>query len=131
MTVHRQSVPEDGRIQRVNFVAEFVNAFSDAVLTCEHDVIRQWAEIRHAEPATGEATSSGPQTIHVIDGGAGIRFNFPGAAAFRPISWEEWFENFDHHHCAFVFDNDDSTPLSNRYRIVNAKDWNSVLALKQ
>ena len=123
MTVHRQVLPENGRIQRVNFADEFVNAFSDPVFTCEHDVIRQWAEIRHAEPATGEATPSGPQTVHVNDGGAGIRFNFPGAAAFRPISWEEWFENFDQHHCAFVCDNDRSMPLSNRYRIVNADEW--------
>jgi hypothetical protein len=53
----------------------------------------------------------------------GGRRDFPGAAAFRPISWEEWFENFDQHHCSFVFDNDRSMPLSNTYRIVNADEW--------
>jgi hypothetical protein len=122
MTVHRQLLLQNGRIQRVDFADDVVNASREVVFTREHDVIRLWAETRHAEPATGEATPSGPQTVHVNDGGAGIRFNFPGAAAFRPISWEEWFENFDQHHCAFVCDNDRSMPLSNRYRIVNADD---------
>ena len=73
-----------------------------AVLTRDHDVIRQWAERRKAEPATGEATASGPATIDVKDGGAGIRFNFPGAQRFRPISWDEWFDNFDRHDLLFV-----------------------------
>ena len=123
MTVHHRLLPEKGRIQRVNVGDEAVNASSEVVFTREHDVIRQWADTRRAEPATGEATPSGPLTVHVNAGGAGIRFNFPGAAAFRPISWEEWFENFDQHHCAFVCDHDCSMPLSNRYRIVNADEW--------
>ena len=76
MTVHRQLLPENGRIQRVNVADEVVNASSDVVFTREHDVIRQWAEARHAEPATGEATPSGPPTVHVNDGGAGIRLIF-------------------------------------------------------
>jgi hypothetical protein len=112
----------------IKFAADFVNASSDAVFTREHDVIRQWAEARHAEPATGEATPSGPHTVHVNDGGAGIRFNFPGAAAFRPISWEEWFQYFDQHHCVFVFDNNHSMPLSSTYRIVNADEWKHALS---
>ena len=58
----------------------------------------------HAEPATGEATASGPATLKVTDGGAGIRFNFPGIARFRPISWSEWFDNFDFHGLTFVFE---------------------------
>ena len=75
-----------------------------ALATKDHDAIRQWAGRHHAEPATGEATTSGPATITVKDGGAGIRFNFPGFARFRPISWEEWFENFDRHQITFVFE---------------------------
>ena len=129
MTVHRQLLPQNERIQRVNFADYVVNASTDVVFTRAHDFIRQWADTRHAEPATGEATRSGPQTVHVNDGGAGIRFNFPGAAAFRPISWEEWFENFDQHHCAFVCDNDRSMRISNSYRIVNADEWKSAAVL--
>lgn len=72
--------------------------------TRDKGVIRQWASRHRAEPATGEATASGPATIHVNDGGAGIRFNFPAAARFRPISWDEWFDNFDRYRLVFVYD---------------------------
>jgi hypothetical protein len=96
------------------------------VLTRDHAVIRRWAVDRSAEPATGEATGSGPAAASKVnDGGAGIRFNFPGAGTFRPISWEEWFGNFDAHECAFVYENE---PLSYRYRIVKAKEWSDLLA---
>jgi hypothetical protein len=86
-------------------------------VTRDHAVIRRWAEIRHAEPATGEATASGPATIHVNDGGSGIRFNFPGAAAFRPIGWDEWFKNFDEHEQVFVYQEPLSDPQNANYQI--------------
>lgn len=98
------------------------------IFTRDHEVIRRWAARRGAEPATGEATSSGPATVHVSDGGAGVRFNFPAAARFRPISWDEWLESFDRHALAFVFDNDgDGGAVSNRYRIVRADDWKEYI----
>jgi hypothetical protein len=76
-----------------------------ALATRDRDVIRQWAARRQAEPATGEATASGPATtVRVCDDGAGIRFNFPGAGRFRPITWDEWFENFDRYHLTFVYE---------------------------
>src|SRR6185503_18933544 len=85
------------------------------VVTPDHDVIRRWAAQHHAEPATGEATVSGPATIDVRDGGAGIRFNFPGfARLFRPISWEEWFDNFDRHNLLFVFEEEDTQQVAER-----------------
>jgi hypothetical protein len=71
--------------------------------TRDPDVIRAWAARHSAEPATGESTRSGPATIHVNDGGVGIRFNFPGAGLFRPIAWSEWLEHFDRHHLTFVY----------------------------
>lgn len=74
--------------------------------TEDHDVIRRWAERHHAEPATGEATASGPATARVNDGGAGVRFNFPGFARYRPIDWDEWFDNFDRHELTFVYEED-------------------------
>jgi hypothetical protein len=99
-------------------------ADSGVVFTRDPEVIKRWAARRGAEPATGEATRSGPGTVNVNDGGAGVRFNFPAAALFRPISWDEWLENFDRHNLAFVFDSDggDGT-VTNRYRIVRAEDW--------
>ena len=75
-----------------------------AIVTRDHEVIRRWAVRHRAEPATGEATASGPATVDLRDGGAGIRFNFPAAGRFRPISWQEWFEHFDRHQLSFVYE---------------------------
>jgi hypothetical protein len=113
-TIHREVASSTGDITQV-------------VFTRNHDAIKRWAAERRAEPATGEATRSGPATVTVNDGGAGIRFNFPGHGPFRPISWEEWLSNFDQHGCAFVFDDEPSGPPSNRYRIVRARDWTEFL----
>ena len=74
------------------------------ISTRDHDTIQRWAARHRAEPATGEATSSGPAVLTVNDGGAGVRFNFPGFAPFRPISWREWLDNFDRHELTFVYE---------------------------
>ena len=66
--------------------------------TRDHEAIQRWAAEHQAEPATGEATESGPAKVVVNDGGGRIRFNFPGFAPFRPIAWEEWFAHFDRDH---------------------------------
>jgi hypothetical protein len=83
-------------------------------MTTDHDVIKLWASVHSAEPATGEATSSGPAVRAVNDGGPGIRFNFPGFARFRPISWSEWLDNFDRHQLAFVFEEEDHAQIAER-----------------
>jgi hypothetical protein len=89
------------------------------VATQDHALIRRWAERRRAEPATGEATESGPSTLVVNDDGTGIRFNFPGLGRFRPIAWDEWFRNFDTYSLVFVYERDDAQhSLSSRYRMV-------------
>jgi hypothetical protein len=126
MKAQEQVLPEHGQISRVR--ADMPLAPSTHVIfTRDHDVIQEWAKKRQAAPATGEATASGPATVDVKDGGAGVRFNFPGTGAYRPIEWDEWFENFDRHDCAFVFDNDGSPQMSNRYRIVKASEWTDFL----
>ena len=81
-------------------------AQGQCVATRDPDVIRAWATRHGAEPATGEATASGPATIDVNDGGVGIRFNFPGVGRFRPISWDEWFEHFNRYRLVFVCEED-------------------------
>lgn len=85
------------------------------VATDDEELIREWAHRRDAEPATGEATASGPATVTIKDGDAGVRFNFPGAARFRTISWEEWFGNFHQHNLLFVYQRDDASAT---YRLV-------------
>jgi hypothetical protein len=92
-------------------------------VTGDHEIIRRWASRRQAEPATGESTASGSSTVlSVNDGGTGLRFNFPGAAPFRPISWVEWFEHFDSHDLVFAFDDavESDTP-SAEYRLVSRR----------
>jgi hypothetical protein len=87
-------------------------------------VIRKWARLHQAEPATGEATSSGrASSMRVDDGGSGLRFNFPGASRFREISWDEWFEHFGRHDLLFVCDDPDgeSAPGAH-YRLVHADE---------
>lgn len=127
MKTDGQLLPEQPHIAGVRAGAP-TDASNHVVFTRDHDVIKEWAAKRQAEPATGEATSSGPATVNVQDGGAGIRFNFPGASAYRPIAWDEWLDNFDRHECAFVFDNDADEPSpSSRYRIVKAWEWKDFL----
>jgi hypothetical protein len=87
--------------------------------TRDHDLIRRWADRRHAVPATGEKTDSGQASVRVTDGDAGIRFNFPGAGRFRPIAWDEWFANFETHELIFVFERDRAGHApGSRYRFV-------------
>jgi hypothetical protein len=92
--------------------------------------IRRWAAQHRAEPATGEATASGPAVRDVNDLGAGIRFNFPGFAALRPITWDEWFDNFDRHDLLFVYEEEDPDQVAERAHArwrergeVGGSDW--------
>jgi len=125
----KQSPADEPRVRSIKTLDGPFRGATQAVFTRDHELIQQWADKRQATPATGEATSSGPAAASKVnDGGAGIRFNFPGVGAFRPISWTEWFENFDHHACAFVYDSDMSRPLNSRYRIVKADDWKDLLS---
>ena len=92
-------------------------------VTTDHEIIRRWATRRQAEPATGESTPSGPSTVlSVKDGGTGLRFNFPGAATFRPIGWVEWFDLFDSQDLVFAFDEavESGTPTA-QYRLVSGR----------
>jgi len=100
------AIPAEGTVPVETADLQKDPARSWSVATRDHKRIRQWAEQYGAEPATGEATASGPATVHVNDGGTGIRFNFPGATRFRPISWDEWLEHFDRHGLVFVFEED-------------------------
>ena len=96
------------------------DASAEVLSTRDENVIREWARSVRAEPATGEATASGPaSTVKVVDGGTGLRFNFPGVSPFRTISWAEWFEHFNNHDLTFVYDKpQQGQPPRARYRIV-------------
>ena len=104
MKAQLPAIPPKGAVALSTGDIRITGASGRIVATRDHDVIKRWAERHGAEPATGEATASGPATIDVHDGGAGVRFNFPAAARFRPISWDEWFDNMDRHHLVFIYD---------------------------
>jgi hypothetical protein len=73
----RSLLPEEERVRPVD-ESDAGKQPPGAVLTTDNrELIREWAAKRAAQPATGEATQSGPATVDVRDGGAGIRFNFP------------------------------------------------------
>jgi hypothetical protein len=84
------------------------------LLTRHRAVIEEWARVRHAEPATGKGK------LDVRDGGSGLRFEFPAMGRFRPISWDEWFSEFDEYGLVFVFrEQTFSGQSSYEYRIVD------------
>jgi hypothetical protein len=119
----RSLLPEAGPIALIDANTEERLQSIRVVATRDHALIRQWAARRHAEPATGEATESGPSTMTVNDDGTGIRFNFPGVGRFRPIDWDEWFRNFDEYSLVFVYERDEARhALSSRYRMLPMAD---------
>ena len=82
-------LPEEESVAILNATNEGEHSETAIVATQDPELIRRWAHAHHAEPATGEATQSGPATVDVHDGGAGIRFNFPGVRRYRPIEWDD------------------------------------------
>ena len=115
----RSLLPDNGPIALIDTTTEGSHEDLRVVATQDHSLIQNWATTRRAEPATGEATESGPRTITVNDQGTGIRFNFPGIGRFRPIDWDEWFRNFDAYSLVFVYERDrpHQSP-SHRYRML-------------
>ncbi len=67
--------------------------------TTDHDVIRQWAEDRHATPATVEGTAQ--------EGNVGeLRLDFDfgnDLEDLKEVSWDDWFRAFDERGLEFVF----------------------------
>lgn len=114
----RSLIPDVEPLRRIDVATARDQPPGSIVATDDHELIREWARRHSAEPATGEATASGPATIQINDGDAGIRFNFPAFARFRSISWDEWFDNLHRHQLLFVYERDEpGTTSSGRYRV--------------
>jgi hypothetical protein len=114
----RSLLPDEESVRRVDAHSAAEQPPGAVLATDDHGLIREWAARHGAEPATGEASASGPATVDVEDGDAGIRFNFPAASRFRPITWEEWFQNFTRHDLMFVYESDAPGQTNTRYRFV-------------
>jgi hypothetical protein len=64
----------------------------------DHDEIQKWAESRKAKPACVKGTGGG-------DDVGMIRLDFPGFSggdSLQPITWEEWFRQFDENGLALI-----------------------------
>lgn len=65
--------------------------------TTDHDTIRQWVEARQGQPAIVKSAAQA---------GAGdllrIRFD-EGEEALKPISWDEFFAQFEQSKLAFLY----------------------------
>jgi len=123
MSAEDPLLPQHPRVK--NVTRDTPHEAGDRVLsTRDHSVIKEWARLLSAEPATGEASGSGPATsLTVTDGGTGLRFNFPGIARFREIPWEEWLDHFNRYDLTFVFETAGAgSPPSARYRIVPTQE---------
>ncbi|MEU1980728.1 hypothetical protein [Nocardia sp. NPDC019395] len=88
------------------------------MVTTNHEVIRQWAQRRGANPAT----TPGSQ----YDGEVGVlRLDFPhyGGAVLQPVSWADWFATFDARKLSFRYQElrADGTP-SNFFRLEHTRD---------
>jgi hypothetical protein len=69
-----------------------------SLVTTDHDVIKQWAGERGAEPATVEGTEHGDHL-------GVLRFDFPGYGGqnLTHVSWDEWFATFDARNLNFIY----------------------------
>jgi len=72
---------------------------AESKVTFDHEEVRRWAEERKAAPACVRGT-----------GGKGdigmIRLDFPGYSgekSLEHIEWDEWFEKFDEHNLALLY----------------------------
>ena len=123
-STHHPQEPADTAIESPPGVAQ------QLVGTCDPRLVQAWAEHHGGEPATGEATASGPATIVVNDQGSGLRFNFPGASRFREVTWDEWLSHFTDHGLVFVFEAtpQDGTQVGARFggaffRVLSKSEW--------
>ncbi len=67
-----------------------------ATTTTDHDEIRRWAEERGGSPAAVKRRTRGDAGI--------LRIDFPGFSGnnLKHISWDEWFDTFDHSELALL-----------------------------
>jgi hypothetical protein len=76
--------------------------------TTDHATIRKWVEERGGHPARVKGTEGGH------DAGL-LRIDYPGYSgedSLEEIGWDEWFEGFDQHKLAFLYEDDKDSRFS-------------------
>ncbi|AKU94977.1 1,4-alpha-glucan branching enzyme [Labilithrix luteola] len=71
-----------------------------ALATVDHDVIRQWVEARGGCPAHVKATGRRRNDPGIL------RIDYPefsGQKTLEEMEWDDWFQAFDRHHLAFLY----------------------------
>lgn len=70
--------------------------------TTDHDTIRRWAQERSAQPTRVRGTGGRGKRNDI----GMIQLDFPGYSGRRnlqPVSWEEWFEQFDTNNLVLIY----------------------------
>jgi hypothetical protein len=90
--------------------------------TVDHDTIRTWVEERGGRPARVAATAPGKPDAKA--GSAGIlRIDFGEPdASLEEISWNEFFETFEKHKLALLYDDDHSGRRESRFSKFVSRD---------
>lgn len=72
---------------------------TESRITTDHEEIKHWVEDHRGTPVKVRGTGS--------KGDVGIlRIDFPGGAGednLQKIPWDQWFEEFDNKHLAFLY----------------------------
>ncbi len=79
--------------------------------TTDHDTIRDWVEARGGHPATVNRTGDEE------DPGI-LRIDYPGYSGegtLEPISWDAFFEKFDHERLAFLYQDETADGEPSRF----------------
>lgn len=89
-------------------------------VTTDHEEIRRWAEERGAQPARVRGTGG--------NGDVGIlRLEFPGAPGAKdedlePISWDDWFREFDERGLALVYEETTATGQKSNFNKIISRE---------
>ena len=83
----------------------------------DHEEIRKWAEERGGEPACVRGTGDKK------DAGV-IRIDFPTGPepSLQQITWDEWFEKFDHNKLALVYQEHTAAGEVSRFNKIVSRD---------
>lgn len=82
---------------------------AQAQSTKDHAAIRKWAESRNGRPARVKGTES-------RDGAGILRIDFnEPEESLEQISWEEFFETFDHRELTFLYQDKTADGKTSRF----------------
>src|SRR3972149_639363 len=91
---------------------------TEARVTTDHEVIKKWVESRGGRPAS-------VKRAHEKNELGIIRVDFPGftgAGSLEPITWKEFFEQFDDRKLAFLYQERTASGEVSRFNKLISRD---------